>query len=80
MVGNEILVQNKTEIMQPVLKMHDISLLTSAWNKQLKAFAWLCSHMQMLIFKRLIKVCNYIKITLLSSTALIIKKFGHLTH
>jgi len=35
--------------------------------------------MQMLIFKRLIKDCNYITIKLLSSTALIIKKFGHLT-
>jgi len=36
--------------------------------------------MQMLNFKRLIKDCNHITITLLSSTALIIKEFGPLTH
>ena len=34
----------------------------------------MCSRIQMLIFKRLIKDCNYITITLLSSAALITKK------
>jgi len=39
----------------------------------------MCSRTQT-IFKRLIKDFNYIKIKLLSSTALIMKKISHLTH